>query len=112
MQMDERSTDTLFDMFARRWEKAIGERRYNDAVMIAIAAHLAFQETGAEELESIGLSWLVATHTRISGTKDTEATDDLVCSFCAQRKDESEIIVGVNGQICKGCVKNIFSQLK
>jgi hypothetical protein len=106
----------LFNILMERWNKAVTEKRFDDAAHVAIAAHLALQEMKEPAFEHLGLSWLELLSKQAqsgsgnSGIVPTQNDAD-VCLFCMQKRSAQEIILGAKAQICKTCVRNIVNKL-
>jgi len=107
------SAQQLLNLLEKRWAQALKENRLADAALVAIAAHLAFQEAKTPLLENVGLMWLAAIHKRLPINVKAEPSGPELetCSFCNQAKPADEVIVGVTSQICRSCVHNIANQL-
>jgi hypothetical protein len=96
-----------FEVCSSSWGSAIRRRRYDDALMVAIAAYMLARELRDEGHQIASHAYMAAALQRLD-EKSTAALKArnrklCACSFCGRTEKEVRIALGAGGNICEEC---------
>lgn len=105
--MTRTSRGDWFDIFSNRWELALRQRRYDDALTVAIAGYMLARELRDEGHQIASQAYMATALQRLDekSTAALRARDRKLyaCSFCGRSEKEVRIAVGAAGNICEEC---------
>lgn len=111
----------MFSLLAPLWEKALGEMRYRDALMIALVGFASAKEAEPRNFtfgpsETVYLAWIRKTihdAQQASGAAlAAQAVEEKSCSFCGRREPEVRLVLGAAANICDACTATAADTFK
>lgn len=110
MKKSEKSND-YFDAYSQKWERALMDKRYGDALIFAIRGYLVSRDFEEQAYETATLAYMAkaidcltndARKNSINADKKHQR-----CSFCGRGENEVRLMAGADANICNECVARI-----
>lgn len=99
------------DVYSSRWNIAVQNGNYTDALECAIKGYLIAKDVGDRIHETAFLALIRFAIIELVDEPSKKATEEakqgLSCSFCGRKKTEVDIVVGPGVAICQICAGNI-----
>jgi hypothetical protein len=107
------------EFYTSRWNTAVKQGNYPEALDSAIKGYLIAKEIGDDTHEKVFLGFLSsAVHELIDKPLEQlrhEASQGIRCSFCGREEKEVKLVAGPGVTICQGCndsIHDIFAKEK
>lgn len=101
-----------FRFYSDKWERAIKEKRYDEALIHAIRGYLVSRDMEEESFQIACLAYMAKAIEALSNksSKQQRDLDKKVhrCSFCGRRESEVRLIAGAGANICEICASKIY----
>lgn len=108
--------DDYFWNYSQKWERAVKDRQYHDALLTAIRSYLVSKDLGNQAFETASLVYMTKAieSLRIQSREQESklSKKQLACSFCGKTQKEVRLVAGPNANICNKCVTRLHGVLK
>ena len=105
----------IFQLLSPRWDKAIAEQRYHDAIESVTIAYLVLHEMQDDVFSRASLIYLrQAVDDRLKelgGDARPFDPTQSACSFCHKEQPPAKLVAGADAFICESCAKTASEAL-
>jgi hypothetical protein len=99
-------------VYSAKWERAVKDKRYHDALALAIRGYLAARDLDDLAFETACLAYMANAIKNLTGASREQRTKSgnqrEACSFCGKGEKEARIMGGADANICEECATKIY----